>query len=63
MNGDSLADVAELQRVFREKGVSNDRPVVVYGGWSAANYWGEVRGPPDISTSTRLATSFKTGQF
>ena len=31
----------DMQTVFRSKGVSNDVPVVVYGGWSAPTSWGE----------------------
>lgn len=36
-----LKQPEQIAADFRSRGVFNDRPVVVYGGWSAANYWGE----------------------
>lgn len=37
----SLMQPEQIAAEYRNRGVFNDRPVVVYGGWSAANYWGE----------------------
>eukprot|EP00803_Ostreobium_quekettii_P001717 evm.model.scf_441EXC.10 EVM.evm.TU.scf_441EXC.10 scf_441EXC:49901-52016(+) len=36
---DTLLPVPELEKMFRDRGVSNDVPVVVYGSWTEA--WGE----------------------
>lgn len=41
MNGDDLKSPAEMGAEYRARDVRNDRPVVVYGGWSADNFWGE----------------------
>lgn len=41
MKGDTLKPPAEVAAIYRSKGVSNSRPVVVYGGWSEENAWGE----------------------
>jgi 3-mercaptopyruvate sulfurtransferase SseA len=41
MNGEDLKSPEEIGAIYRAHGVSNDRPVVVYGGWSAENFWGE----------------------
>jgi hypothetical protein len=39
--GDELMMPDEMAAVFRSKGVSRTRPVVVFGGWSAQGFWGE----------------------
>lgn len=36
---EDLKSVEEIEQIFREKGVSNDVPVVVFGGWKEE--WGE----------------------
>lgn len=41
MDGDDLKSPEDMAQVYRERGVRNDRPVVVYGGWAAENFWGE----------------------
>lgn len=41
LDGGVLKSPEAIAADFRSRGVFNDRPVVVYGGWSAANYWGE----------------------
>lgn len=41
MNGDDLKSPEAMAQTYRERGVMNDRPVVVYGGWAAENFWGE----------------------
>jgi hypothetical protein len=41
MDGDNLKSPQDVAQVYRDRGVRNDRPVVVYGGWAAENFWGE----------------------
>lgn len=41
MDGDDLKSPEDMAQVYRDRGVRNDRPVVVYGGWAAENFWGE----------------------
>lgn len=39
--GDVSGDDAALQRLLRSNGVSNKRPVILYGAWNAPGSWGE----------------------
>jgi thiosulfate/3-mercaptopyruvate sulfurtransferase len=39
--GDVRAEDAPIERLLRAQGISNDRPVLVYGAWNAAGSWGE----------------------
>ena len=41
LDKDALKPPAEVAAIYRAKGVSGSRPVVVYGGWSEKNSWGE----------------------
>ncbi|NJR42088.1 MAG: hypothetical protein HC767_04985 [Akkermansiaceae bacterium] len=41
MDGDNLKTPEAMAQAYRDRGVMNDRPVVVYGGWAADNFWGE----------------------
>jgi hypothetical protein len=41
MAGGKLMEADAMAEVFRAKGVKNQRPVVVYGGWSEPHHWGE----------------------
>lgn len=41
MAGDDLQTPEVMAQSYRDRGVMNDRPVVVYGGWAADEFWGE----------------------
>lgn len=41
MDGDDLKSPEDMAQAYRDHGVYSNRPVVVYGGWAADNFWGE----------------------